>query len=83
MLSNPPAGSVTPFPDVLNDAGEPVNRGIWVVNEGLLVGVIHPTAKVYRTVVPSRARESIRDFGRNVTYPGRVVNHMLQGRWDG
>jgi ABC-type transporter lipoprotein component MlaA len=83
VLSNPPAGSVTPFPDVLNDAGEPVNRGIWVVNEGLLVGVIHPTAKVYRTVVPSRARESIRDFGRNVTYPGRVVNHMLQGRWDG
>lgn len=83
MVSNPPAGSVTPFPDVLNDAGEPVNRGMWVVNEGLLVGVIHPTAKVYRTVVPSRARESIRDFGRNVTYPGRVVNHMLQGRWDG
>jgi ABC-type transporter lipoprotein component MlaA/pimeloyl-ACP methyl ester carboxylesterase len=83
MVSNPPAGSITPFPDVLNDAGEPLNRGIWEVNEGLLVGVIHPTAKVYRTVVPSRARESIRDFGRNLSYPGRVVNHMLQGRWDG
>ena len=80
---NPTAGSVTPFPDLLNDAGEPLNRGVWVINEGLLVGVIHPTAKVYRTVVPTRARESIRDFARNISYPGRVVNHMLQGRWDG
>lgn len=80
---NPPAGSVTPFPQLLNDSGEPINRGIWVVNEGLLVGVIHPTAKVYRTVVPLRARQSIQDFSRNITYPGRVVNHMLQGRWEG
>lgn len=85
MAANPTptAGSVTPFPDLLNDAGEPLNRGIWVLNEGLLVGAIHPTAKVYRTVVPTRARESIRDFARNISYPGRVVNHMLQGRWDG
>lgn len=81
--SKPTAGSVTPFPDLLNDAGEPLNRGVWVVNEGLLVGVIHPTSRVYRTFVPPRARESIRDFGRNITYPGRVVNHMLQGRWEG
>ncbi len=81
--SKPTAGSVTPFPDLLNDAGEPLNRGVWVVNEGLLLGVIHPTSRVYRTFVPPRARESIRDFGRNITYPGRVVNHMLQGRWEG
>ncbi|MEY3394445.1 MAG: hypothetical protein RL346_681 [Verrucomicrobiota bacterium] len=80
---NPPAGFMTPFPEWLNDSGEPINRGIWMVNEGLLVGVIHPTAKVYRTVVPSRARQSIQDFSRNITYPGRVVNHMLQGRWRG
>ena len=79
----PTAGSVTPFPDLLNDPAEPINRGIWTVNEGLLFGVIHPSAKVYRTVVPTRARESIQDFSRNISYPGRVVNHMLQGRWDG
>lgn len=79
----PTAGANTPFPDLLNDAGEPVNRGIWALNEGLMVGIIHPTAKVYRAFVPTRARESIQDFSRNITYPGRVVNHMLQGRWDG
>lgn len=81
--SNPTAGADTPLPDLLNDSGEPINRGIWMVNEGLLIGVIHPTAKVYRVLVPSRVRESIQEFGRNITYPGRVVNHMLQGRWDG
>jgi ABC-type transporter lipoprotein component MlaA len=81
--SHPTAGANTPLPDLLNDSGEPVNRGIWMVNEGLLLGVIHPTAKVYRVLVPTRVRESIQDFGRNITYPGRVVNHMLQGRWDG
>lgn len=81
--SNPTASADTPLPDLLNDSGEPINRGIWMVNEGLLIGVIHPTAKVYRVLVPSRVRESIQDFGRNIAYPGRVVNHMLQGRWDG
>lgn len=81
--SNPTAGAKTPLPDLLNDSGEPINRGIWLANEGLLVGVIHPTAKVYRMIVPSRARESIRDFGHNLAYPGRVVNHLLQGRWNG
>ncbi len=79
----PTAGANTPFPDLLNDVGEPVNRGMWALNEGLMVGVIHPTSRIYRKVVPMRARESIQDFSRNITYPGRVVNHMLQGRWDG
>jgi phospholipid-binding lipoprotein MlaA len=80
---NPTAGANTPLPDLLNDSGEPINRGIWVLNEGILVGVIHPTSKVYRALVPTRVRGSIEDFSRNITYPGRVVNHMLQGRWDG
>jgi len=79
----PTAGANTPFPDLLNDSGEPLNRGIWAVNEGLMVSVIHPSAKVYRAVVPTRVRGSINDFSRNLSYPGRVVNHMLQGRWDG
>ncbi len=48
-----------------------------------MVGVIHPTARIYRTIVPTRVRGSIQDFSRNIAYPGRLVNHMLQGRWDG
>ena len=62
---------------------EPANRGVWAVNRGLLVGVIEPTARAYRAVVAPAARRSIRDFTRNITYPGRCVNHLLQGRWAG
>ena len=65
------------------DPFEPVNRGVWAVNRGLLEGVVQPTGKVYRTVVPTPVRGSIRDFTRNITYPGRCLNHLLQGRWAG
>ena len=67
----------------MNDPLEPVNRGFWLANRGLLVGVLQPCGRVWRAVVPEPARESIQHFSRNVSYPGRVVNHMLQGRWQG
>lgn len=67
----------------MTDPLEPVNRGIWVANRGILENVIHPSGRVWRAVVPEPARNSIKNFARNATYPGRVVNHMLQGRWDG
>lgn len=71
------------FPDSIADPLEPMNRGFWALNRGLLVGVMQPSGRVYRTVVPSPVRRSIRDFTRNITYPGRCVNHLLQGRWNG
>ncbi len=80
---NPPPGPQAFFPDILPDPLEPVNRGIFAVNKGILFGVVQPTGRVYRKIVPERARQSIKDFTRNITYPGRVVNHVLQGRWDG
>ena len=63
------------------DPYEPLNRRMWELNKGLLVGVIQPTGRVYRAVVPAPVRGSINDFTRNITYPGRVLNHALQGRW--
>ena len=60
-----------------------MNRGLWAVNEGLLRGVMQPSSRVYRTVVPGPVRRSIKDFTRNITYPGRLLNHVLQGRWGG
>lgn len=65
------------------DPFEPVNRGVWELNRGLLAGVLQPTGRVYRTMVPTPVRGSIRDFTRNATYPGRCLNHILQGRWAG
>lgn len=62
---------------------ERVNRGTWAVNRGLLTGVIQPTGRAYRAVVPTEARKSVNNFARNITYPGRLINNSLQGRWQG
>lgn len=72
-----------PAPEFLNDPIEPVNRGIWAVNKGLVVGIVQPTAKGYRKIAPPPVRESIANFRRNLTYPGRLINNSLQGRWKG
>jgi ABC-type transporter lipoprotein component MlaA/pimeloyl-ACP methyl ester carboxylesterase len=71
------------FPDTISDPLEPLNRGIWEVNRGILTSVLQPTSRVYRTVVPTEARKSINHFSRNATYPGRLINNVLQGRWQG
>ncbi len=73
----------TILPDFMPDPYEPVNRAMWAANEGILVGVMQPSGKIYRTVVPKPVRGSINDFTHNIIYPGRVVNNMLQGRWAG
>lgn len=74
---------VAVFPDFIADPNESLNRKLWAFNEGLLLGIMQPTSRAYRTVVPLPARRSIKDFTRNITYPGRLLNHLLQGRWNG
>lgn len=68
-------------PDFLNDPAEPLNRGVGVFNAALLIGVFDPLAQVYLGVVPQPVRKSIGNFGHNITYPGRLINQTLQGRW--
>ncbi|CAN5903750.1 hypothetical protein BH11VER1_BH11VER1_42180 [soil metagenome] len=68
-------------PEFMPDPLEPINRRIGTFNGALLLGVIQPTGRAYRAVVPPRARQSINDFTRNITYPTRLVNNALQGRW--
>lgn len=78
--NRPPAVAA---PAVVPDPLESVNRAVWSANRALLVGVIKPTGKVYRTVVLSPFRQMIANFARNAGYPPRVLNHLLQGRWAG
>jgi ABC-type transporter lipoprotein component MlaA/pimeloyl-ACP methyl ester carboxylesterase len=77
-----PASQAT-FPEFMADPFEPVNRGIWTLNREILLDVIQPTGRVYRTVTPAPVRQSIKNFTRNISYPGRLVNHALQGKWTG
>ncbi len=45
--------------------------------------MVKPTAKVYRFVVRKPIRTGIANFGRNITYPGRLINNLLQGKCAG
>jgi ABC-type transporter lipoprotein component MlaA/pimeloyl-ACP methyl ester carboxylesterase len=82
-FTNAPTAETFVLPRSVPDPLEPVNRIVWGINKGLMTGVIKPTSRVYRFVVRKPVRTGIGNFGRNLTYPGRVINNMLQGKWAG
>src|ERR1051325_3073241 len=70
------------LPESVPDPIEPFNRGIYALNKGILTGLVKPTAKVYRHVVVKPIRTGIGNFGKNITFPGRLINNVLQWKWD-
>jgi len=71
------------LPPSVPDPIEPFNRAMWAFNKGLMTDVIKPTSRVYRFVVVKPVRTGIGNFGKNLTYPGRLINNLLQGKWIG
>jgi ABC-type transporter lipoprotein component MlaA/pimeloyl-ACP methyl ester carboxylesterase len=71
------------LPEAVPDPLEPFNRAIWSFNKGVILGVVKPTARVYRSIVIKPLRTGIANVGRNASYPGRLLNNLLQGRWTG
>ncbi|MCG3196523.1 MAG: hypothetical protein GHCLOJNM_00999 [bacterium] len=67
----------------LRDPIEPVNRTLGFVNHGIMIGVIDPTSRLYRLIIPRPVRKCVNNFSTNLTYPGRLVNNALQWQWDG
>jgi ABC-type transporter lipoprotein component MlaA len=92
-FTNPPAADLSRrsqteaetvvLPKSVPDPIEPVNRVMWGFNKALMTGVIKPSSRVYRFVVVKPVRTGIGNFGRNLTYPGRAINNLLQGKWSG
>jgi len=82
--STPPitAESVV-LPPSVPDPLEPLNRVMWGFNKALMTDAVKPTSKVYRFVVVKPVRTGIGNFGKNLTYPGRLINNLLQGKWSG
>jgi len=72
-----------PFFDVVNDPLERFNRSMWAFNNVLFRGVIYPLSLGYNTVAPKPVRTTIGNAGHNLTYPVRLVNNCLQGKWRG
>jgi ABC-type transporter lipoprotein component MlaA len=81
--TRPPAGETVVLPKSVPDPIEPWNRVMWSFNKGLMIGVIKPTSRVYRSVVVKPIRTGIGNIGKNLTYPGRLINNLLQGKWGG
>jgi ABC-type transporter lipoprotein component MlaA/pimeloyl-ACP methyl ester carboxylesterase len=79
----PQAAETVVLPKSVPDPIEPVNRVVWAFNKEVLTRVIKPTAKVYRYVVVKPVRTGIGNIGKNLTYPGRLINNLLQGKWGG
>ena len=82
-VTNPPVVETFSLPKSGPDPLEPLNRVMWYFNQGLMTGVIKPTGNVYRFVVVKPVRTGIANFGRNLIYPGRLINNLLQGKWRG
>jgi len=71
------------LPQSTPDPIEPFNRVMWEFNRGVMIGIIKPTSRVYRYIIVKPVRNRIANFGRNLTYPGRLINNLLQGKWAG
>ena len=72
-----------PYFDAVNDPIEGFNRCSWAVNEVLFRGVLYPFSVGYTFVVPKPVRTKVGNAGHNLTYPVRLVNNCLQGKWHG
>ena len=70
------------FPDV-PDRLEPWNRGVAGLNRGLLLYVVDPLSSAWRWAVPQPVRSSLVRAGKNLGFPVRLVNNLLQGKFRG
>lgn len=64
------------------DPLEPVNRFFFSFNDKLYFWLLKPVATGYRVVVPKPARVSVGNFFFNLKSPVRLVNSLLQAKFD-
>ncbi|MFO7937172.1 MAG: VacJ family lipoprotein [Kiritimatiellia bacterium] len=70
---------ITQVPDPV----EPVNRGVFWLNDKLYFYALKPVALGFRTVTPKPVRQSIHNFFNNLGFPQRLVNNLLQLKFRG
>jgi len=64
---------------VTNDPLEPLNRGLFFVNDGIDTLLLRPAAEAYRIFLPPEVRTAIRNILGNLRTPVILVNDLLQG----
>jgi len=63
-----------------NDPFEDTNRQFHAFNNALDEHVLEPVADAYVDVTPVYVRNSVGNFFNNISYPGVVLNDLLQGK---
>jgi phospholipid-binding lipoprotein MlaA len=67
-----------PYPDAI----EGFNRGVFSFNDGFITYVFSPFDTVYTGFFPQDIRNGFGNFYRNLGYPIRLVNALLQFKFD-
>ncbi len=70
---------------VADEIPDPLMGLNWIFfqfNDKFFIYLWEPLAKGYGKVVPEVARQGVRNFFSNLTTPVRLVNCLLQGKWD-
>lgn len=62
------------------DPFEPLNRGLYTINDAIDRVTLKPIARGYKAVVPDFARRGVTNFSRNLFVPRSAVNNFLQGK---
>lgn len=65
---------------LIPDPLEPWNRAMFVLNDGIITYVARPLNTGYTTVTPKLLQDSIFNFFRNLMFPVRFANNLLQGK---
>jgi len=69
--------------ETIADPIQPFNRLMFEVNDKLYFYVLKPIAQVYGAILPEPVRVSVRNFISNIRTPVRLINCLLQGKFEG
>ncbi len=75
-------GETNSPPVKISDPLEKVNRALFKFNDRLYFWVLRPVGKAYGTIFPEPFRQSIKRAFINVRYPVRLVNNLLQAKFE-
>jgi phospholipid-binding lipoprotein MlaA len=64
------------------DPLHPFNQDMYVLNDFLMLYVLEPVAKVEKKVIPWEFRTMFRNLLQNLRFPVRLVNSLLQAKWE-
>jgi len=74
------SGCATPGTGDPRDPLEPLNRGIYEINEAVDRAVIRPVAEFYTAALPDPARTGVSNFFGNLYDYWNAINNLLQGK---